>query len=174
MTNTNDIAEKLEGILSEEALKLLLGSEALSDLMEELEDHKETIEDHESFVERSDKKANMQSAKIKDLESKVADFQARVGDLIGREKAVTQNEFTHQLREVRNEFEFRRGEEFKECLHLALRNTSIKTSMYETKTDNKYLTTPPGNNDQGVWVDGKNETTNTDSTNTITTTKEEE
>jgi len=167
MSNTTDLAEKLKGILSEESLKLLLGSEALGELMADLKFRKKREISLEEELTNAESMITQKLNSIIELNKKVSNLESRESDIDNREKAVLKNEFEHRVRQEISILEINRGNEFKECLHLALRNTSIKKNMLETVTDFGNTTKAGRNLPDGTWDDGQsshNSTVTTDKT----------
>ncbi|MEE9459660.1 MAG: hypothetical protein V3V84_07860 [Candidatus Bathyarchaeia archaeon] len=131
--NQNSIAEKLKGVLSDEALTLLLGSEALQELLKtqkDLEEDKVTCE--KQIVELKLLKTT-HLERITILYGKVSKYEEKEDAMLAREKYVTAKESEVRQAIFERNFYKERGDEFKDLQHATVRNTTFRNTLMTEK-----------------------------------------
>lgn len=129
----NSIAEKLKGVLSDEALTLLLGSEALQDLLETQKDLENNTDKLNDQVNKLVEQKKVMNVELTNLTEKVTEYKNREDSVSIRETTVTENEAALRQAIFERDFFKERGDEFKELQHATVRNTTFRNTLMTEK-----------------------------------------
>lgn len=133
METLDKITEDLKSILSEESLKLLVGSEVLTKLLKDSENMKERLISKQHTIDIKSNQIEALDKRVTNLELENENLSEELEAFKIREHIIEENKFNHRVRNVENEFEKRRGDEMKELLTSALRNEVIKKTLFDEK-----------------------------------------
>lgn len=147
-----------------DTFKLLLGSEALCDLLKEKAATEATLEGLVKKFKDQEVLLNSSAESLTVMNRQLLVLQEKEASVVARETQVTEEEFQHRILEVESSFQATRGDEFKDLLGSALRNTEIRRSMMDFGS----VTSEGKTNANGVWEAGTTEHRNTNSTVDIT------
>ena len=158
--NTENLKQKLGDILSEESLTLLLGSEALQDLLQRNEDLSNDYDNIKEDVDRYKKENSVLIEQRNRAQKEVLELEGLRQKIEAREKVVVEAEFEHRVREVKLECQTERGNEMKSIVDGFTRNTVVRQNVLGGN-----MITSPGafTGPNGEWIEGKNENHSTHS-----------
>jgi predicted RNase H-like nuclease (RuvC/YqgF family) len=129
MSEAQEAQQLLKSILEDHALQYTVGKEALAQMLKELEDLQDKVADlterdesHIAAINRQDQERQKLQAEITELSGELSEWHNREADLKLREKQITELE-------IRNEYENRRGDEFKELMHATVRNSTMRRNI---------------------------------------------
>lgn len=125
-----NIEKKLKGILSDEALTLLLGSDALSELLAEKERLEEALKREQETTKYLRDAGYDKDTKITKLGESIVEWEEREEDVKAREAEVRKREFDHAIREERLNNAMMRGDEMKGIVHSFTRNMETRRQVF--------------------------------------------
>lgn len=126
----SSITKDIKKLLADDALRQSLSKEALQELLTELDTNEIVMKDQENTIEAlnaTEKALRLEYQGVKaarDLNiNLVNDLTTKLGDIEAREKACI-------TLEIRNEYEKRRGDEFKDLQHATVRNATVRKTIF--------------------------------------------
>jgi len=133
MSALDNIANELKEVLSEEALRLLVGSVELKKIMDEMQDLQDKLDSAKSnYKSIKDELDEKEAERTKGLQT-IKNLNDKINKYKEREEEISKNEFEHRVRNEVIKYEVRRGDEFHVLLGSALRNTTIRKTMLGTE-----------------------------------------
>lgn len=129
----DNIAEKLKGVLSDEALTLLLGSEALQELLKKQNDLESEVTALEAKLKSLQKDKDTTLSTLNSTIVNLLRWEKREEKLSTRETVVTEHEAVLRQAIFERDFFKERGDEFKALQHATVRNTTFRNTLMTEK-----------------------------------------
>jgi len=164
----SNLTGQIKSLLNDEALRQALTKESLQEMLTELDSNEVVIKDQDKTISALNDNEKQLKDELTNLRQEFKKVCKERDDGVDRLVTVEAREISCSVTEIRNEFELRRGDEFKELMHAAVKNTTFKRKVMGGVD---YFTKDAYIDEKGMYVQPQNKNVSHGDTE-ITDTKE--